>query len=110
HSLIRNLEPPVDDGKRLAQLRLVDAERRVGEEGVPADEGVEALLAEEAAEGGHLLRGAVEGSQGLAGLAIANQLDDAEQSDGAHRADGWMLGLQFGEKLLQHSAHFFGVV
>src|SRR6267154_2153220 len=94
HSLISNSESSVDDGKRLAQLLLVDAERRVGKEGVPADEGVEPLLAEEAAKRRHLLGGAVEGSHRLASLAVANEFDDAEQSDRAHRAHRRMLRLQ----------------
>src|SRR5713101_6509796 len=63
YSLISDLQPAIDDLKRLAHLLFVDAERRVGEEGVPADEGVEPLLAEETSERRHFVGGAVEGSQ-----------------------------------------------
>jgi len=55
HGLIGDLQPAIDDLKRLAQLLLVDAQRRVGEESVPPDEGVEALLSEEASQSDHLL-------------------------------------------------------
>src|ERR1700740_430393 len=86
NSPISNLQPAIDDGKRLAQLLFVDAQRRIGEEGIPADKGVETLLAEEAPKRRHLVRGAIERSHGLFRLAAAHQFDDAEQSDGAHRA------------------------
>ena len=105
HSLIRNLESSIDNLKRLAQLLLIDAQRRVSEESIPAHEGVEALLTEEAAERGHFVRGAVERSQGLARFAIANQFDDAEQSNRAHRADGGMLRLQIFAQRFHDRAH-----
>ena len=41
---VGDLEPAVDDRERFAQLLLGDAQRRVGEERVPADEGVEPFL------------------------------------------------------------------
>src|SRR6202790_490101 len=41
---VRNLEPFVDDGNRLAQLLLVDAQRRICIERVPAHQRVESLL------------------------------------------------------------------
>src|SRR5579863_5654278 len=54
HSLVGDLQPSVDDGKCLSQLLLVNAKRWVGEESIPADEGVKALLAEEASQRSHL--------------------------------------------------------
>ena len=78
YSLICDVEPAIDDGEGFAQLLFVDAERRVGVESVPANQGVEALLAEEAAQGSHLVGGAVEWSHGLASFAAADQFDDAE--------------------------------
>src|SRR5438093_1280455 len=47
HRFIRNVQPAIDDCKRLTHLLLGDAERRVREERVPPHEGVEPLLAEE---------------------------------------------------------------
>ena len=47
YGFVRNLEAFVDDGEGFAQLLFVDAERRIGEERVPAHQRVEALLAEE---------------------------------------------------------------
>src|SRR6202050_4921388 len=110
HGFISNIKPTVDDGKGLAHLLLVNAKRRISEEGVPAHEGVQALLAEEASERSHLLRRSVERSEGLARLAAANEFDDAEQSDRAHRAHRRMLGLQLRSQFLQHHAHFFRVI
>src|SRR3981081_654109 len=77
HCFVCDLKPFVDDGEGFPQLLFVDAERGVGIERVPADQGVEALLAEEASQGGHFVGGAVEGSHGLASLAAAYQFDDA---------------------------------
>src|SRR5579864_2408156 len=37
HRAIGDLEALVDDGERFPQLLLVDAQRRIGVEGVPAD-------------------------------------------------------------------------
>ena len=45
--LIRDLEAFVDDGERFPQLGFSDAEWRVREEGVPANECVETFLTEE---------------------------------------------------------------
>src|SRR5882762_9343872 len=110
YSFIGSVEPAIDDREGVAQLLFGDAERRVGVEGVPANQGVEALLAEEAAQGGHLVGGAVEGGHGLASLAAAYQLDDAEESDRAHRSYRRMLRLQFGAESRHDGAHFFCVV
>src|SRR5207247_4026221 len=81
HRPVRDLEALVDDVQALLQLGLGDAQRRVGEEAVPAHQGVEPLLAEELAEGGHLLGGAVVGGHGLVGLAVAHELDDSEEAE-----------------------------
>src|SRR5580658_664270 len=110
NSLISNKQPAIDDLKRLAQLLLVDAQRRVGEESVPAHERVQPLLAEEAAKRSHLLRRTVERSHRLPRLAVANQFDDAEQSNRAHGAHRRMLGLQLRTELFQHRAHLLRVV
>ena len=75
-----------------------------------SDEGVKALLAEEAAEGGHFIGRAVEGRHRLARFAVADQFDDAEQSDGAHRAHRRMFGLHLRSQLFEDGAHFFRVV
>src|SRR5436305_14438260 len=61
---VSDLQPAVDDPKCLAQFGFGDAERRVREERVPPQEGVEPLLAEETSERRHPVRGAVERSQG----------------------------------------------
>src|SRR5688500_5471813 len=66
HGLVGELQPPVDDRQPLEELRLGDAQRRVHEEVVPAHEGVEAVLAEVAAQlrhRAHLVRPGVERSQ-----------------------------------------------
>src|SRR5439155_11219415 len=60
-SSVRNLQTAVDDLERFAELRIGYAQRRVREEGVPADERVESFLAKELCERGHLVGRAVEG-------------------------------------------------
>jgi hypothetical protein len=55
YRLIRDLQPAINNRKRLAQLHFINAKRRIGEERVPAHQRVESLLAEEAPEGGHLV-------------------------------------------------------
>src|ERR1700722_9964718 len=87
NSFVRNLKALVDNRKRLAQLLIVNAERRVSEESVPADESIETLLAEETPQSSHLFRSSVERSHGLACLAAANEFEDAEQSDRSHGPD-----------------------
>src|SRR5437762_14258037 len=73
---VSDLQPAVDDRKCLAQFGFGDAERRVREERIPSQEGVEPLLAEEAAERRHLLRGAVErGERDLLRL-VAHELGE----------------------------------
>jgi hypothetical protein len=102
---VGNLQAAVDDAEGFAQLLLVNAERRIGVEAVPAHERVEAVLAEEAAEGGHLVGGAVEGRHRLARLAAANQFEDSEQADRPDFADGRVLVLQFLAELLHERTH-----
>src|SRR5688572_18005761 len=80
---IGDLERAIDDPESFRQLLLADDQGRVGEEGVPAHEGVQALLAEALAEGDHLVAGAVEGRHRLHGGPIAHELDDAEHADAA---------------------------
>src|SRR5208282_2490884 len=81
HRTVRNLQPLVDDRKCLAQLRLVDAQRRISEESIPANEGIEPVLSEELAERNHFIGRAIERRHGLPCLTIPDQLDDAEQPD-----------------------------
>src|SRR5688572_5729130 len=84
---IGDLERAIDDPESFRQLLLGDDERRVGEEGVPAHEGVEALLTEALAQRHHLVAGAIEGRHRLHGGAVAHELDDAEHADAARRSD-----------------------
>jgi hypothetical protein len=55
HRFVRDLQPLVDDGKRLPQLLLVNAQWRIRIEGVPANQRVEPLFAEETSQSRHLL-------------------------------------------------------
>ena len=50
YGLVSNLQAVIDDRERLSQLVFSDAEWRVREEGVPANECVETFLAEELSE------------------------------------------------------------
>src|SRR5207245_4473453 len=75
--LVGDVERLVDDGKAFGQLALGDAQGRVGHDRVPADEGIEAVLAEVLPDRLHRLRGPVEGSERLHRLAIFDQLEDA---------------------------------
>src|SRR5438270_11934310 len=44
----RDVQPAIDNFKSLAELRFGNAERRIAREAAPADEGEEAVVAEEA--------------------------------------------------------------
>src|ERR1700732_5646849 len=77
---IRNLQPPINNRKRLPQLLLVDAQRRIGVEGIPANQGIEPVLPEKLPQRDHLVRSPVKRSHRLPCLAVPNQLEDAEQS------------------------------
>ena len=68
----------------------VIAQRRIREERVPANERVQALVAEMLAERLHLRRAAVERRHRLHRRAIPDELDDAEEADRANGADRWM--------------------
>src|SRR5688500_1823089 len=68
---IGHLERAIDDREPFGQLLLADDQRWVGEEVVPAHEGVEAVLAEAPAEGRHLVARPVERRHRLHGLAVA---------------------------------------
>jgi hypothetical protein len=87
NSAIGDFESLVDDRESLAQLLLVDAERRIGEECIPTDERVESLLAEELSQRRHLFGSPVEWRHGLACFAVAYELENAEQSDRAYSAN-----------------------
>ena len=50
---VDDLQPAVDDRQPLTQLLLVDDQRRVGEDRVPAHEGEQAILSQERVEGRH---------------------------------------------------------
>ena len=50
NGLVSDLESPIDDRERLAQLVFDNTERRVREERVPANECVETVLTEELSE------------------------------------------------------------
>src|SRR5688572_16400769 len=52
---IGDLERAIDDREPFCQLLLADRQRRVGEEVVPPDERVEAVLAESLPKCGHLV-------------------------------------------------------
>src|ERR1041384_7899408 len=69
HRLICYLQTLVNNPKRLAHLILSDAQRWIGEEGVPTHEGVEPVLAEVFAESLHLWRSAIERRHRLQRLA-----------------------------------------
>src|SRR5205814_4057300 len=89
--LVRDVERLVDDRESLRQLLLVDAERGVRHDRVPANEGVEALLAQGLRYRLHRLRGSVEGGQRLHRLTVFHQLQDAEETERARAANRWML-------------------
>src|SRR5205807_4573059 len=79
--LVSNFQPLVNDREGLAQLLFINAQRRIGKERVPADESIEPLFAEESSQCSHFFGRVIERSHGLAGLAAADQFDDAEQAD-----------------------------
>src|SRR4051812_7049724 len=105
HRLICYLQPLINNRKRLAQLILSDAQRWIGKEGVPTHEGVEPLLAEVSAERLHLWRSAVERRHRLERLAIADQLEDAEQAKVARRAYRRVARFQILHQLAHQVAH-----
>src|ERR1700676_26514 len=106
---VRNLEAFVDDGKRLAQLLLVDAQRRIRIESIPAHQRVKPLLAEEAPKRAHFVGRAVKRSHWLTRLAAANKLYDAEQTDRPHRSDRGMFSLQLSPQLFHDRSHLLRV-
>src|SRR4029453_8321995 len=87
HFRIRDRETTVDDDESLSELLLPDAEGRVREERIPSYERIQALLPEVPTKRTHLRRAGVEGRHGFPRLPIAYQLHDAEQTNGADRAD-----------------------
>src|SRR5882672_4527996 len=89
--LVRDVEAAVDDRERFAQLCFGDAQRRIGEERVPAHERVEPFLPEESRERLHLVGGAVERRERCLFRLVAHQLDQAEQSNRSCRADRRVL-------------------
>src|SRR5437762_10564270 len=104
HRLICYLQTLVDDRKGLAHLILSDAQRWIGEEGVPTHKGVEPLLAKVSAERLHLWRSAVERRHRLERLSIADQLEDSEQANVARRAYRRVACFQSGHQLAHQGA------
>src|SRR5438132_6111655 len=102
---VRDVERLVDDLESLRQFLLVDAQRWVRHDRVPADEGVEALLAQRLRDRLHRLRGSVEGSERLHGFTVFHQLEDAEETDRPREADRWMLPPELLVVALHHLAH-----
>src|SRR3984893_7502608 len=89
--LVRDVERLIDDRESLRQLFLVDAQRWVCHDRVPANEGVEAVVPEVFADRLHRLRGAVEGSERFHRFAVFDQLQDAEQTDRPAQPDAGVL-------------------
>src|SRR5205814_1415766 len=89
----------------LLELCLGDAKRRVGHDRVPAHEGVHPTVEQRLGDGLHLRRRAVERSEGLERLAVANQLETTEQAYRPRRADAWMPLAQPAMDSRQHLAH-----
>src|ERR1700739_456069 len=106
YGTVGDLQALVDNGKRLAQLLLVDAERGVRVEGVPPDQCIKPVFAEEFSEGSHFFGGSVERRHRLLCFPIANEFYDPEETDRPHRANRRVLGLQFRAELLYGSAPF----
>src|SRR5688500_20342031 len=79
---VRDFQSAINDLERFAQLLLCDGERRVGEEIVPVHERVESLVSKERTKTLHLRARSVKRSHGLARFAIADELEDAEETDG----------------------------
>src|SRR6266849_3308201 len=57
HRPISDLQPLVDNRKRLPQLLLVDAKGWICVESIPPHQGIKPILAEELPQRDHLLRG-----------------------------------------------------
>src|ERR1700722_6068650 len=109
HRSVGYLKSLVDNGKRLAQLPLVNAQGGIGIERVPAHNGIQPLLPKETAQSAHLLRSAVKWRHRLPSFAAADEFDDAEQSDGPHSSNRRVFGLEFGAQLLHHIAHLLRI-
>src|ERR1700737_3816735 len=107
--LVRDVERFADDRKPLRQLLLVDAQRGVRHDRVPANEGVEALVAQGLRHRLHRLRGSVEGRERLHRLTIFDQLQNAEETDRAREANRWMLSPELPLVTVHHLAHPAGV-
>src|ERR1700724_875955 len=71
---IGNLQPLINNRKRLPQLLLINAQRRIGIEGIPANQGIESVLSKELPKRDHLLRSPIKRSHGLPRLAVPDQL------------------------------------
>src|ERR1700687_674455 len=107
--LVRDVERFVDDREPLRQLLVVDAQRGVRHDRVPAYEGVEALLAQGLPHRLHGLRGSVEGRERIHRLTLYDQLQDAEETGRAREANGWMPSLELPVVTFHHLTHAAGV-
>src|SRR6202171_1842763 len=106
---VRDVERFVDDREPLRQLLLVDAQRGDRHDRVPANKGVEALLAQGLPPRLHGLGRSVEGRERLHRLTIFDQLQDAEETDRAREANRWMLSLELPVVTFHHLTHAAGV-
>src|ERR1700736_6956669 len=102
---VRDVERFVDDREPLREFLFVDAQRGVRHDRVPANEGVEALVAQGLPHRLHRLRGSVEGRERLHRLTIFDQLQDAEETDRAREANRWMLSLALPVVTFHHLTH-----
>src|SRR5215207_2613823 len=83
HRLVGDVERAVDDLEALGQLRLGDAQRRVGVDRVVGEHRVHAVVAQELPDRLHLVRGAVERGERRERVARAHEIEDPEQPQAA---------------------------
>src|SRR5438309_5298887 len=107
--VVADLEHRVEDLEPLVELGLAYAQRRVGHDDVPAHERVHARVEQGLADRFHLRRRAVERCHRFEGVAIAHELEGAEQSDRPRGTDAGMALLQPAVVLCEHHAHTLSV-
>src|SRR5579864_9061206 len=78
---VADLKRRVEDLEALVELGLGDAERWAGHDRVPPDERVHAGVGQRLADRLHLRRSAIEGGKRLHRVAVAHQLERAEETD-----------------------------